>query len=520
MPPPDKPLVTALHDGRRQAVAAADRVARSLGLTPGMPLAQAQALVPGLAVVPAEPEADARGLEELAAWCLRYAPLTAPDQPAGIWIDATGCAHLFGGKSAMPASGESTMLAAGEAAVPAAGEAAMLASGEAAMLADIVARLAQGGIAAQAAIADTPGGAWAVARYGGPSFAGTAVTVVPAGDTAVALCPLPVAALRLDAATAAGLVRLGFDRIGQVLQAPRAPLALRFGQALTRRLDQALGRVSEPIEPIAPPGMVAAHVAFPEPLLTPEALSTVIARLTVLVCAELERRGQGARRLDLRFERVDRTQQAICIGTARPSRRPAHLARLLNEQLERIDPGLGIEAMRLVARLTEPLAFGQPRGDLIGGEDAGADVSVLVDRLVNRLGARKVYRAAPVESDVPERSVRRIGPLSPPARTRWPPALPRPTRLLHPPQPVEALAMLPDHPPAQFTWRRRKHRIRRADGPERIGGEWWKHDRERSAMRDYWQVEDEDGRRFWLYRSGDAVDPATGDLRWFLHGVF
>ena len=493
VPPPDKPLVTALHDGRRQAVAAADRAARSLGLTPGMPLAQAQALVPGLAVVPAEPEADARELAELAAWCLRYAPLTAPDlpdaiwpdgiRPHGIWIDATGCTHLFGG--------------------------------EAAMLADIVARLAQSGIAAQAAIADTAGAAWAVARY-----VGTATTVVPAGETEAALRPLPIAALRLHDETAAGLIRLGFERIAQLLDAPRAPLALRFGPAVIRRLDQALGRASEPIEPIAPPGMVTARLAFPEPLLTPEALSAVIARLAALICAELERRGEGARRLDLGFERVDHTQQAIRIGTARPSRRPDHLARLLAEQLERIDPGLGIEAMRLAATLTEPLAFGQPSAGLIGNEDANADVSVLIDRLVNRLGPRKVYRAAPVESDVPERSVRRIGPLSPPTRTRWPPALPRPTRLLRPPQPVEALAMLPDHPPAQFTWRRRKHRIRRADGPERIAGEWWKHDRERSAMRDYWQVEDEDGRRFWLFRSGDAVDPASGDLRWFLHGFF
>ena len=483
MPPPDRPLVTALHDGRRQAVAAADRAARSLGLAPGMPLAQAQALVPDLAVVPAAPEADARALEELAGWCLRYAPLTAPDQPDGIWIDATGCAHLFGGEDAM--------------------------------LADIAARLARGGIAARAAIADTPGTAWAVARY-----AGTEGTVVPAGETEAALRPLPVAALRLDDETAAGLIRLGFEHIGQLLDAPRAPLALRFGGVAIRRLDQALGRVREPIAPIAPPGMVAARLAFPEPLLTAEALSAVIARLAGVVCGALERRGEGARRLDLLFERVDHTQQAICIGTARPSRRPDHLARLLAEQLERVDPGLGIEAVRLVAPLTEKLAFGQPAAGLIGGEDAGADVSVLVDRLVNRLGARKVYRVAPVESDVPERSVRRIGPLSSPVRTRWPPELPRPARLLRPPQPVEALAMLPDHPPAQFTWRRRKHRIRRADGPERIGGEWWKHDRERSAMRDYWQVEDEDGRRFWLFRSGDAVDPATGDLRWFLHGLF
>ena len=476
-------MVTATHDSHHQIVAAADRVARSLGLFPGMPVAQAQALVPGLTIVAAEPGADARALEALAAWCLRYAPLTAPDPPDGIWIDATGCAHLF--------------------------------VGEAKLLANIVEHLIRGGIASRAAIADTAGAAWAVARYAEP-----VTTVVPAGETPAALGPLPIAALRLPDETIAGLVRLGFERLDQLLAAPRAPLTLRFGLELVRRLDQATGRLCEPIAPISPPDMIAGRLAFPEPLLTPEALSAVIVRLAGMICDELERRGVGARRLDLTFERVDRTEQMICIGTARPNRRPDHLARLLDEQLERIDPGLGIEAMHLTAPLTEPLHFEQPRAGLIDGENTSADVSVLVDRLVNRLGSEKVYRAAPVESDVPERSVRRVDPLSPPTRTAWPPALPRPPRLLRPPQPVEALAMLPDYPPAQFVWRRKRHRIRRADGPERIAGEWWTADSERSATRDYWQVEDEDGHRFWLFRSGNAVDPATGDLRWFLHGFF
>ena len=483
MPPADKPLVTAMQEKRRQVVAAADRAARALGLAAGMPLAQAQAMVPGLRVLPATPERDARALEEAAAWGLRYAPLTAPDSPNGLWIGATGCTHLFGG--------------------------------EAATLGDIVERLGRSGITSRAAIADTPGTAWAVARYGTEPTAS-----VPPGEAAGALRPLPVAALRLDADTVSALRRLGFERIGQLLDAPRAPLALRFGQRVIQRIDQALGNVGEPIEPIAPPNPVAARLTFPEPLLTPEALSHVIARLTACVCAELERRGAGARRLDLIFERIDRTEQAICIGTARPNRTPGHLARLLEERLECVDPGLGIEAMRLTVSLAEPAGFAQPRISLIGDENTGADVSVLVDRLVKRLGAPKVYRAAPVESDVPERSVRRVGPLSPPAGARWPKHLPRPARLLRPPQPIEALAMLPDHPPAQFVWRRHRHRIRHADGPERIGGEWWVSDRERSAVRDYWQVEDEDGRRFWLFRSGDAVDLASGDLRWFLHGFF
>jgi protein ImuB len=464
-------LVTAIHDGRRQSVAAVDAAARAEGLRPGMPLAQAQAMVQGLAVVPADPQGDARALDALAAWCLRYAPLTSADTPDGVWIDATGAAHLFGG--------------------------------EAALLADIVALLAGGGVAARAAIADTPG-----------------ATVVPTGDAAAQLAPLPIAALRLPEDTVGGLSRLGFDRIEQLMTAHRAPIALRFGAAVHRRLDQALGRVFEPIEPVMPPETVSCRMAFPEPLLTPESLASVIGKLTDGVCADLDRRGHGARRLDLTFERVDRTRQVICIGTALPSRKAAHLARLLDEQLERVDPGLGVEVMSLAVPLTEPLTFAQPKAGLIDSGGSDADVSELVDRLVNRLGVRRVYRATPVESDVPERSVRKTEPLAPTSKAAWPRGLPRPTRLLKPPQLVEATSMLPDAPPAQFIWRRKRHRIRRADGPERIGGEWWRSDRERIATRDYWQVEDDEGRRFWLYRNGDAVDAATGDLRWFLHGIF
>lgn len=481
--PPDEPLITAMHDGRRQVIAGVDRAARSVGLLPGMPLARAQAMVPGLTVMSADPTGDDQALGGLAAWCLRYAPLTAQDRPAGLWIDATGVAHLFGG--------------------------------EAALLGDVVGCLARHRIAARAAIADTPGAAWAVARY-----AEAATTVVARGGTAAALRPLPLLALRLPAETVAGLARLGFECVGQLMGTPRAPLTRRFGPEPMRRLDQATGRIFEPIEPVSPSEAVSSRMAFPEPLLTPEAFAVVIGRLTRAVCTELERRGQGARRLDLVVERIDGARQAISIGTVGANREPRHLARLLDEQMERIDPGLGVEAMSLTVSRAENLIFAQPRAGLAGEEKTEADLPILVDRLVNRLGERNVYRVAAVESDVPERSVRRIAPIGERSDAGWPASLPRPVRLLKPPQPVDATAMLPDHPPAFFVWRRRRHRIRRADGPERIAGEWWMHDRERFATRDYWQVEDDDGRRFWLFRSGDAADPATGDLRWFLHGFF
>jgi protein ImuB len=445
MPPQGSPLVTAAHDGRRRMVAAADAAARALGLRPGLPLAQAQALVPGLVVVEADPKGDGAALADLAAWCLRrYTPLTAPDPPNGIWLDVAGCAHLHGG--------------------------------EGAMLADLVGRLARAGLAARAAVADTPGAAWAVARHGGG--AETAVTV-PQGGAAPILAPLPAAALRLSEDTCAALRRLGLDSIGQLAAAPRAPLARRFGPEVLLRLDQALGCVSEPISPVVPPGTIQRRAVFLEPLITAEALGTALAQLARRVCADLDDAGRGARRLDLYFERVDGSVQAVRAGLARPSRDPSHVARLLAERLGEVDPGHGVEAMHLVVSLAEPLAPAQPAGGLIAADrarDDAADLAPLVDRLLNRLGEGKVFRIAPVESEVPERAVRPVPPLAPPTGAAWPPSLPRPARLLDPPQPVRVTALLPDHPPAAFTWRRVQHRIRHADGPERIVGEWWLRD--------------------------------------------
>ncbi len=460
-------------------MAAADAAGAALGLHPGMALAHARALVPGLLVADADLAGDAAARARLAAWCLRLSPLSAADTD-GLWIDATGCAHLHGG--------------------------------EAAMLEMLLARLEADGIAARAAVADTPGAAHALARHApGP------VTVVPPGGTAAALAPLPAAALRLE--NSAGLRRLGLDTVGALMALPRGPLARRFGAASVLRLDQALGRVAEAITPVTPPGIPQARLGFPEPLLTAESFAAVIGRLVPLVCIQLERAGLGARQLDLLFERVDGTVGAVRVGAARPSRDARHLCRLLEERLETVDPGLGVDALHLLAPFAEPLACVQVASLAAPAE---ADVAALVDRLSNRLGPGRVWRAAPVESDVPERSVRRVPAVAAPGAPVWPswPSWPRPARLLHPPQPVEMLSALPDQPPAAFTWRRCRHRVRRADGPERIAGEWWRRDAERGAVRDYWQVEDEKGRRFWLYRRGDGQDAATGDLCWFLHGVF
>jgi len=461
-------------------VAAADAAAQALGLHPGLPLARAQALVPGLTVAEADPADDEAALERLAAWCLRYTPLTAPDPPVGLWLDITGCADLHGGETPL--------------------------------LADLVRRLERSGVAACAAVADTPGAAWAVVRH-----AALPATVIAPGGHADAIALLPVSALRLSAEAVAGLRRLGLDLIGQLAAVPRAPLARRFGSGVLLRLDQAMGRVFEPVAPRFPPEAIQHRLAFPEPLLTADAFVPAIAHLALAVCAELELAGQGARQLALLFERVDGQVQGVRIGTARPSRDARHLGRMLDEHLEEVDPGLGVEAMTLA----ETLAWTQAAATLApGATSPTADVSALVDRLTNRLGAGRVYRAVPVESDVPERAVWAVPALAPLVVASWPVSLPRPVRLFQPPQPVRALAAHPDHPPAAFTWRRVRRRIKRADGPERIHGEWWLRDGEARAVRDYWAVEDEEGRRYWLFRRGDGADPATGDLGWFLHGLF
>ncbi|WP_370576489.1 DNA polymerase Y family protein [Paracoccus sp. MC1854] len=467
--------------GNRRVLTAVDEAAQGSGLRVGMPVSTAQALVPGLVIVPADPVADAASLERLAIWVMqRVSPVVAPDPPDGIVLDTSGADHLQGG--------------------------------EAAMLEALVGRLVLSGVTARAAIADTWGAAHALARH-----AAEPVFIAALGTTARVLAPLPFRALRLPPATVADLSALGFTRIGDLLGQPRAPLTRRFGPDLCRRLDQALGEAAEPIEPIRPEGLVEVRRVFAEPIAAAETIARSIGKLVVALCEQLEVRGLGARRLDLLCHRIDNDLQIVRIGLARPVRDPQPLTRLLCARIETIDPGLGIEIMVLAATLAEPLTPRQAASLL---EKPAPDLAGLIDTLANRVGSRAVYRIAPVPSDVPERSVRRISALAEPTDAGWPDHWPRPARLLPRPEPIETLALLPDHPPTWFAWKGVRRRVCRADGPERIFGEWWTRDAERTSVRDYFRVEDEAGQRYWIYRAGDGEDAATGSQRWFLHGVF
>jgi protein ImuB len=470
------------RDGSRRLVVAADRAARMAGLTVGMAASQAQAMIPGLIIQEADPAGDHEALERLAVWALRrYSPIVAVDAPDGIVLDTTGADHRHGGEELM--------------------------------LTQLVERFSVSGTGARAAVADSWGAAHAIARFGR-----TPITIIQPGETGRQLAHFPIASLRLPTGMAEQLKVLGFDTIGELAAQPRAPLALRFGPELSRRLDQAFGRQHEPIDPVRSPDIIEVRRVFGEPIGAAETIARYVAQLATDLCARLEEKSLGAKRLDLLCHRVDSELQAVRIGTSLPIRDPKRIARLLIDKIETINPGFGIELMVLTAVMTEPFATRQMASVLI--EDIEADVSDLVDTISNRIGADHLYRIAPVASDVPERSVRRISAMASDVAGTWPGHWPRPSRLLPNPEPVETMALLPDHPPVSFTWRGIRRQVKRADGPERVFGEWWKRDAELQAVRDYFQVEDEAGSRYWLFRAGDGQNVGTGSQRWFLHGVF
>jgi protein ImuB len=480
--PPETPLVLIGRQGNKRIVMAADSAARQAGLHVGMPATKAQALVSNLVIKDTEPEADLAALDRLALWALRrYAPIVAADPPDGLVIDMTGASHLHGG--------------------------------EAAVLTDMIERLQAVGIISRAAMADTWGAAHGLAR-----FAARQSLVIAAGTSATTILDLPIAALRLDAGIVESLRTLGFERIGELGATPRAPLTLRFGPELGRRIDHAMGYLAEPIDPIRPDELVSVRRNFAEPISAPETIARYTAQLVVALSAALETRGLGARRLDLLLHCVDARIEAVRIGTALPVRDVKRLTRLLCDKIETVDPGFGIEIMSLTATLAKP--FGQKQMVSSLTDAPNADVSGLIDILANRVGDERLYRKTPVASDVPERSVARIAAMAPDTGMTWPAHWPRPTRLLARPEPIETMALLPDHPPVTFTWRGNRRRVKRADGPERVFGEWWKRDAELIAVRDYFQVEDEAGERFWIFRSGDGEHAETGSQRWFLHGIF
>lgn len=453
---------------------AVDRRAANLGLETGMALASARAMVPVLKVVPANEPADAKLLAALADWCVGFSPFVALDPPQGLFLDVTGTTHLFGGEASMQ-----TRVRAG---------------------------LNKLGFSVRTAMAGSAMAARALTRYRDG-------LIVPPGGDSGAMAGLPVDALALDTTTSHALRRAGLKTVGKVASRTRTELTARFGAAMVSRLDAALGKAETPISPRMPLPSYRVDHRFAEPVTTEDVLLTTLQQLAEELSKMLEVRGEGARALEAVFFRADGNIRRIVVETGGPTRDPAILGRLFREKLDALadplDPGFGFDLIRLQAARTEP--YSSKDADLDSKADEEREIRFLIDRLAARFGSHRVLRLQPNDTHIPERAYSAV-----PAQhaeqnnVSWhrqrsekgPPR--RPLRLFSP-EPVDLFL----GETLRFRWRNAVHTVRKLEGPERIAMEWW---RAPGPDRDYFRMEDEEGRRYWLYREGGS--------RWFLHGAF
>jgi protein ImuB len=469
-------------------LSAVDVRAAKLGLAPGMALADARAMIPALAVIEADEAADRKFLEKIADWCERYSPLVALDPPHGLLFDVTGASHLF--------------------------------EGEPFMLEYVRTAIAAQGFSVRLALAGTSAAARALAHYADGM-------IVEPGCEAQSVAPLPVAALGVEPAIVHGLRRAGLKTIGQVAGRTRHELAARFGGAFVTILDRTLGYADEPISPRHPLPDCLAERRFAEPVVTQDVIAATILALAESLAGLLETRGEGARALEAAFFHADGQLRRIAIAMARPTRDPAIVARLFREKLDALadplDAGFGFDLIRLSVCRAEPL---NPRDTSFDSrENETKEIDFLIDRLAARFGATRVLRFQPQDTHIPEAAAAAV-----PAQYFAPSKLPwtamrnadegprRPLRLFARPEPIEVMAEVPDGPPLRFRWRRALHAVALAEGPERIAMEWWRSETS-TPTRDYFRIEDEQGRRFWLYRDG-LYGRETETPRWFVHGFF
>ncbi|WP_034469065.1 DNA polymerase Y family protein [Afipia sp. P52-10] len=508
------PLVVAAKVDNAWQVTALNDAAASQGLVPGMPLATARAMLPALAVIDADPAADAEALGAIADWCDRFTPLVALDGCDGLFLDITGCAHLFGG--------------------------------ERAMLQTVCAALSRQGLIVNGAIAGTAVAARAVAHS-------KRCEVVASGEEANAVSSLPIAALGVDDRIVRGLNRAGLKTIGDVASRMPAEITARFGADVTSLVQQALGLGDAPINPRKPVPDYVAERRFAEPVMTHETVAATLASLAQVLVETMERHGKGARLLEASFFRTDGAMRAIVVEAGQAITRASVVQRLFAEKLaalaDPLDPGFGFDLIRLAAIRTVSVAAVQHGFDTTANEEA--DIGELVDRLAARVGRQRIVRYLPQNTHIPERES-----LAVPAQevmrlaAEWPPPIPyepplRPLRLFDRPEEIGVMADFPDGPPAQFRWRRHLHVVSHVEGPERIAMEWWHHrsgapharDDAFARMhppqgeievapidgslltRDYFRAEDKDGGRYWLYREG-IYGREVATFRWFMHGLF
>jgi protein ImuB len=469
------PFVLAAPDHGRMMITAANAAAVEKDINTGMLLADARALVPGLQFSDDKPGLAPRLLKKIAEWCIRYAPWTAIDLPNGIILDASGCAHLWGGEEAY--------------------------------LSSIEQRLHERGYSLQTAIADTIGAAWAMARFGDRK-------IIPPGKQYEALLPFPPAALRIEADIWERLQKLGLRRISDFIGMPRPALRRRFGQLFLQRIDQALGTAEELIDPVIQAPTYQERLPCLEPIITRTGIEIALKNLLETLCTRLQREEKGLRTACFKTYRVDNQIGEINIQTSRPSHNEHHIFHLFALKLDTIEPALGIELFTLETSKPERLMPAQEKMWELHSGWQGQGFSELIDRLAGRIGNQNIHRYIPEEHHWPERSLRSASSLNEPLKTMWNRNQNRPVQLLERPELIQVAAPIPDYPPMLFRYKNKVHTIKKADGPERIEREWWL---EEGAHRDYYTVEDEAGNRYWIFRSGHYGDHKN---QWFLHGFF
>jgi protein ImuB len=490
------PSIVVIKQNNALQIFALDDAAASLGLDVGLPLANARAICPQLQTFDADEAADAKALSAIAEWCDRFTPLVALDPPHGLFLDITGCVHLFGGEAAMMR-----------------------------LLCDV---LTAQGFAVSAAIAGTSVCARTLTRH-------VHGRIVREGEEADAVRLLPVSALGADEAITTGLRRAGLKTIGDVACRARHEITARFGAGFTTLLEQALGESDAPISPRKPLPDYIVEKRFAEPVATEAVISATLSGLAGMLVAAMARQGKGARQLEGRFFRTDGAVRTIMIDTGQPVTRAEVIDRLFRERLDALsdplDPGFGFDLIRLSASRTEIVV--QQQCDLDANVHDNDELAALIDRIAARIGGKRVVVHLPQETHIPERAVLAASAqhhLAAATHAAWParaegePPL-RPLRLFERPEQIKVIAQVPDGPPARFVWRRATHAVVRAEGPERVAMEWWRAEGE-MLTRDYFRVEDEAGLRFWLYRDGlydreiEQEDGKAVQPNWYMHGLF
>ncbi|WP_205528281.1 Y-family DNA polymerase [Flavobacterium psychrotrophum] len=468
------PFVLASRQRGRIVIDAVSAPVVKKGIRAGMVLADCKALFPELIMVETEIGRTEKLLQALAEWCIMYTPIAGVDLPDGLMLDISGCTHLWGG--------------------------------EVAYLEHIKNKLKDYGYTTTLAIADTIATAWAAARFGTD-------TIIASSGQYAALQTLPPAALRLDATILARLKKLGMRRISSFIDIPASALRRRFGAELPKRIAQALGTELEWITPVQPIAPYQERLTSMEPIISAEGITIALQQLLEALCLRLEAEGLGLRNAVLKCYRIDGEVQQITIGTGHPSRNIPHLFKLFEHKIATLQPDMGFEVFALEAPKVEPVTHEQAALWHAASQN-DRKVAELLDRVAAKIGSGAVSRYLPSQHHWPERSVTPAAPVWQKPDSNWHTDLPRPVHLLPYPEVIVVTAVLPDYPPLLFRHKGTRYTVVKADGPERIEQEWWLSD---GLYRDYYIVEDENGARYWLFRSG----PYDGDQpQWFLHGYF